>query len=93
VPVPVNVAAKLKRKLRGKENPGGLTGSYRHLFGVYVTTERSLCQWDVADEDLEEALEDVGEVNVETAVGCGGATALGEVALSAVVMTSRIDAQ
>ncbi len=91
MPVPVKVAAKLNKRLRGKENLGGLAGSYRHLFGVYVTTERSLRHLDVAGEDLEEALEEAdGEVEVGTAVVCAEAKALNDAAFSALVITSRV---
>ena len=91
MPIPVNVAAKLKRRLSGKEKQGGLAGSYRHLFGVYVTAEWNLRHLEFAGEDFEEVLEEVdAEDPVRSGVGCAGTSALGEPGFSAVIMGSRI---
>lgn len=87
----MKVAAKLKRRLRGRENRGGLSGSYRHLLGVYVTSGSNLRHLNVAGEDLVEVLEDADAGDsVGRGVDCAGASVVGEPGLPTVVIRSTI---
>ena len=59
--IPVKVPANPNRRLRNREKLGGLAGSYRHAWGVYAISRRSLCQGDGETEVLADKIEgDVG---------------------------------